>query len=199
MIGGQSASVDAGPACFQGHGRSADASKGRSSTPWACHAPHVHLGRVVDDWHLCEVRRRTRHTEQQVPDRLRVSRAKQLHTLAAAPADAPPPHAQAQHDYLSGNYPVVREDAAQMCALQMQAEAGPTMLETLELLEGAIERFVTKQARGGPGRVRGRLPRLPPGTRLWTRRHRSIGLSKEGRALLMQHCRSVMHAQLQSD
>ncbi len=36
-----------------------------------------------------------------------------------------------------------------MCALQMQAEAGPTMLETLELLEGAIERFVTKQARRG--------------------------------------------------
>ena len=36
--------------------------------------------------------------------------------------------AQAQHDYLAGNYPVVREDAAQMCALQMQAEAGPTML-----------------------------------------------------------------------
>ncbi|KAK9831534.1 hypothetical protein WJX81_006588 [Elliptochloris bilobata] len=54
-------------------------------------------------------------------------------------------YVQAQHDYLSGNYPVVREDAAQMCALQMQAEAGPTMLETLEMLEGAIERFVTKQ------------------------------------------------------
>ena len=61
-----------------------------------------------------------------------------------------PACAQAQHDYLCGNYPVVREDAAQMCALQMQAEAGPTMLDTLEMLEGAIERFVTKQARGGP-------------------------------------------------
>jgi len=27
---------------------------------------------------------------------------------------------QAQHDYLAGNYPVVRDDAAQMAALQMQ-------------------------------------------------------------------------------
>ena len=54
---------------------------------------------------------------------------------------------QAQHDYLSGNYPVVREDAAQMCSLQMQAEAGSTMLDAPELVEGAVERFVTKQAR----------------------------------------------------
>jgi hypothetical protein len=36
---------------------------------------------------------------------------------------SPPP--QAQHDYLAGNYPVVREDAAQMAALQMQVR--PTM------------------------------------------------------------------------
>ena len=52
---------------------------------------------------------------------------------------------QAQHDYLAGNYPVVREDAAQMCALQMQAEAGPSMLESPESLETAIERFIHKQ------------------------------------------------------
>lgn len=30
---------------------------------------------------------------------------------------------QAQHDYLAGNYPVVRDDAAQMAALQMQVRA----------------------------------------------------------------------------
>ena len=54
---------------------------------------------------------------------------------------------QAQHDYLAGNYPVVREDAAQMCSLQMQAEAGPTMLESPESLETAIERFIHKQVR----------------------------------------------------
>ena len=52
---------------------------------------------------------------------------------------------QAQHDYLQGNYPVVREDAAQMCALQMQAEAGPTLLENPEALEAAVEKFVVKQ------------------------------------------------------
>ena len=40
---------------------------------------------------------------------------------------------------------MVREDAAQMCALQMQAEAGPTMLDSPEALETAIERFIHKQ------------------------------------------------------
>ena len=40
---------------------------------------------------------------------------------------------------------MVREDAAQMCALQMQAEAGPSMLESPESLETAIERFIHKQ------------------------------------------------------
>ena len=54
---------------------------------------------------------------------------------------------QAQHDYLAGNYPVVREDAAQMCALQMQAEGGPAAVDGPEGLEAAIERFVHKQAR----------------------------------------------------
>ena len=61
--------------------------------------------------------------------------------------------AQAQHDYLAGNYPVVREDAAQMCALQMQAEAGPTMVDGPEALEVAIERFVHKQVRRSARRL----------------------------------------------
>ena len=51
--------------------------------------------------------------------------------------------AQAQHDYLAGNYPVVREDAAQMCALQMQAEVGPT--HSANDMDAALERWVTKQ------------------------------------------------------
>ena len=71
-------------------------------------------------------------------------------TQLAVPATLNPAHActaQAQHDYLSGNYPVVREDAAQMASLQMQAEAGSCMLDAPELVEGAVERFVTKQAR----------------------------------------------------
>ena len=52
---------------------------------------------------------------------------------------------QAQHDYLQGNYPVVREDAAQMCALQMQAEAGPTLLDQSDGLEPYLERFIVRQ------------------------------------------------------
>ena len=53
---------------------------------------------------------------------------------------------QAQHDYLQGNYPVVREDAAQMCALQIQAEAGPTLADDLDALDALVEKFVVKQA-----------------------------------------------------
>ena len=53
---------------------------------------------------------------------------------------------QAQHDYLQGNYPVVREDAAQMCALQIQAEAGPTLADDLDALDTLVEKFVVKQA-----------------------------------------------------
>lgn len=52
---------------------------------------------------------------------------------------------QAQHDYLQGNYPVVREDASQMCALQMQAEAGPTLLDQADGLEPYLEKFIVKQ------------------------------------------------------
>ena len=52
---------------------------------------------------------------------------------------------QAQHDYLQGNYPVVREDAAQMCALQMQAEAGPTLLDESDGLEPYLEKFIVRQ------------------------------------------------------
>ena len=54
---------------------------------------------------------------------------------------------QAQHDYLQGNYPVVREDASQMCALQMQAEAGPTLLDQPDGLETYLEKFIVKQVR----------------------------------------------------
>ncbi len=46
-----------------------------------------------------------------------------------------------------GNYPVVMEDAAQMAALQTHAEFGPTLLDNADALEGAIERFITKQVR----------------------------------------------------
>ena len=54
---------------------------------------------------------------------------------------------QAQHDYLQGNYPVVREDASQMCALQMQADAGPTILDQSDGLEPYLEKFIVRQVR----------------------------------------------------
>jgi hypothetical protein len=53
---------------------------------------------------------------------LLVERANAAATLPPTPYPHPTLHTapQAQHDYLAGNYPVVREDAAQMAALQMQ-------------------------------------------------------------------------------
>lgn len=48
---------------------------------------------------------------------------------------------------VQGNYPVVREDAAQMCALQMQAEAGPTLLDNNDAIEASLDRFIVKQVR----------------------------------------------------
>ena len=51
---------------------------------------------------------------------------------------------------VQGHYPVIMEDAAQMAALQTHAEFGPTLLDDLEGLEGAIERFITKQAPAAP-------------------------------------------------
>lgn len=53
---------------------------------------------------------------------------------------------QAQHDYLAGQYPVIREDAAQMAALQMQAEHGPTLAGDAAGFEAALEKYMVKQA-----------------------------------------------------
>lgn len=49
---------------------------------------------------------------------------------------------QAQHDYLQGQYPVIREDAAQMCALQIQAEMGPTL--DAGDMDSALEKYMVK-------------------------------------------------------
>lgn len=54
-------------------------------------------------------------------------------------------YVQAQHDYLQGNYPVVREDAAQMAALQIQAEHASTLIENDEAILQCIEKYITKQ------------------------------------------------------
>ena len=50
---------------------------------------------------------------------------------------------------MQGNYPVVREDAAQMCALQIQAEAASTLLDNEEGIMQCMEKYITKQV--GPG------------------------------------------------
>ncbi|GLC77793.1 hypothetical protein PLESTB_000955500 [Pleodorina starrii] len=54
-------------------------------------------------------------------------------------------YVQAQHDYLQGNYPVVREDASQMCALQIQAEHASTLNDNEEQVMLCIEKYITKQ------------------------------------------------------
>ncbi|EFJ53111.1 Kar3 member kinesin-like protein [Volvox carteri f. nagariensis] len=54
-------------------------------------------------------------------------------------------YVQAQHDYLQGNYPVVREDASQMCALQIQAEHASTLNDNEEQILLCIEKYITKQ------------------------------------------------------
>ena len=46
---------------------------------------------------------------------------------------------QAQHDYISGQYPVIRDDASQMCALQIQAEHGPGLETKEKEFEAAVE------------------------------------------------------------
>ena len=51
-------------------------------------------------------------------------------------------YVQAQHDYLQGQYPVIREDAAQMAALQMQAEHGPTL--QADEFESMLERYMVR-------------------------------------------------------
>ena len=46
---------------------------------------------------------------------------------------------------VQGLYPVVREDAAQMAALQIQAEHGAALADSPEEFESALETYVTKQ------------------------------------------------------
>jgi len=57
-------------------------------------------------------------------------------------------YVQAQHDYLQGNYPVGRDDAAQLAALQIQAEMGAAFggaAEPEDALAVCLDRYFTKQ------------------------------------------------------
>ena len=57
---------------------------------------------------------------------------------------------QAQHDFLKGNYPVVRDDAAQMCALQIIVAEGADLKKTDPRFMKAAEKFTTSQVPPSP-------------------------------------------------
>ena len=71
-------------------------------------------------------------------------------------------YVQAQHDYLQGNYPVGRDDAAQLAALQMQAEMDSVLKEPPEALSACVEKYITKQVRAATGPSLLCRPREPP-------------------------------------
>lgn len=52
---------------------------------------------------------------------------------------------QARHDYLLGNYPVVRDDAAQMCALQIFAAHGDAIADKADEFMKEVEKHIAKQ------------------------------------------------------
>ena len=54
---------------------------------------------------------------------------------------------QAQGDYLLGNYPVVRGDASQMCALQIYAKHGMMLADAGHAFIKEVESHITKQVR----------------------------------------------------
>lgn len=54
---------------------------------------------------------------------------------------------QVQHDYLQGHYPVVYEDAAQLCALQLFAEFGAQLPGDDKRLKRAIEKFRIREVK----------------------------------------------------
>jgi hypothetical protein len=52
---------------------------------------------------------------------------------------------QAQFEYLQGKYPDVRDDdAAQMCALQVQVESGPSLIDQEAAIMECIQKYFTK-------------------------------------------------------
>ena len=53
-------------------------------------------------------------------------------------------YAQAQHDFLQGNYPVVKDDASQMCALQIFAAQGPGLDERSDVFLRELDKNLTK-------------------------------------------------------
>lgn len=54
---------------------------------------------------------------------------------------------QAQHDFLTGNYPVVRDDAAQMCALQIIVVEGPGLNQNDPKFIELAEKYTTTEVK----------------------------------------------------
>lgn len=52
-------------------------------------------------------------------------------------------YAQAQNDFVKGNYPVVKDDATQMFALQIHAAQGPGLEERSDVFLSELERILT--------------------------------------------------------
>lgn len=81
--------------------------------------------------------------------RVPVLKGRNHHPHAPVPAPAPslrhPCSVPSSRLPLQGQYPVIKEDAAQMCALQMQAEYGPTLANDAEGMEAALEKYMVKQ------------------------------------------------------
>lgn len=61
---------------------------------------------------------------------------------------------QCQHDFTQGNYAVSKEVAAEMCALQMQAEHASTLMDDDEGIMLCVEKYVHKEVSVGTGRDR---------------------------------------------
>lgn len=58
---------------------------------------------------------------------------------------------QCQHDFTQGNYAVSKEVAAEMCALQMQAEHASTLMDDDEGIMLCVEKYVHKEVSVGTG------------------------------------------------
>ena len=54
-------------------------------------------------------------------------------------------YVQAQHDYLLGNYPVGREDACQLAALQVHADQGTGLVDNMQGLDEMLDRYFSRQ------------------------------------------------------
>lgn len=59
---------------------------------------------------------------------------------------------QSQSDFVQGHYPVVKEDAAEMCAIQIAAEHAGGMVGDDIGIMNCIEKYITKQVRLGARR-----------------------------------------------